>query len=63
MIVPSGGGGQYVSTEKAESMMFTDKMKSLIGSLKKDDILIFRDIKVKSPEGSRKIESINIQIN
>ncbi len=62
MIVPTGSG-QYVSTEKAESMMFTDKMKSLIGSLKKDDILIFRDIKVKSPEGSRKIESINIQIN
>ncbi len=63
MIVPSGGGGQYVSTEKAESMMFTDKMKSLVQSLKKDDILIFRDIKVQGPEGPRKIESINIQIN
>jgi gliding motility-associated protein GldM len=60
MIIPTGGG--YVSTEKSESQMFTDKMKSLISSLKKDDIIIFRDIKVQGPEGPRKIESINIQM-
>jgi len=60
MIIPTGGG--YVSTEKSESQMFTNKMKSLIGSLKRDDIIIFRDIKVKGPEGPRKIESINIQM-
>jgi gliding motility-associated protein GldM len=62
MIVPSGGGGQFVSTEKAESNMFTDKMKNLIESLKKDDIVIFQDIKVQGPERTRKIESINVTI-
>jgi len=60
MIVPTQG--REVKTEKSESMMFTDKMKSLISSLNSDDIVIFQDIKVKSPEGSRKIESINITL-
>ena len=60
MIIPTGGG--YVSTEKSESQMFTNKMKNLIGSLKRDDIIIFRDIKVQGPEGPRRIESINIQM-
>jgi gliding motility-associated protein GldM len=62
LIVPTGGGGQFVSTEKSESMMFTAKMKNLIESLNKDDIIIFQDIKVQGPEGTRKIESINITI-
>ncbi len=62
LIVPSGGGGQFVSTEKAESNMFTQKMKTLIQSLKKDDIIIFQDIKVQGPERTRKIESINVTI-
>ena len=62
MIIPTRGGGQYVSTEKSESMMFTDKMKNLIESLGKDDIIIFQDIKVRGPEGPRKIKSINISI-
>ncbi len=42
--------------------MFTDKMKNLIESLNKDDIIIFQDIKVQGPEGTRKIESINVSI-
>ncbi|MCF8367582.1 MAG: gliding motility protein GldM [Bacteroidales bacterium] len=62
MIVPTRGGGQYVSTEKSETMMFTDKMKNLVESLGKDEILIFQDIKVRGPEGPRKIKSINITI-
>lgn len=62
LIVPSGGGGQFVSTEKAESNMFTEKMKNLIQSLSKDDIVIFQDVKVQGPEGTRKIESINVTI-
>jgi hypothetical protein len=62
LIVPTGGGGQFVSTEKSESMMFTAKMKNLIESLNKDDIIIFQDIKVQGPEGTRKIESINVTI-
>lgn len=62
LIVPTRGGSQYVSTEKAESMMFTSKMKNLIESLGKDDIIIFQDIKVRGPEGPRKIKSINISI-
>jgi len=62
MIVPTSGGGQYVSTEKAEGMIFTEKMKSLIESLGKDDIIIFQDIRVKGPEGPRKISSINITL-
>ncbi|MCD4696243.1 MAG: hypothetical protein K8S16_08365, partial [Bacteroidales bacterium] len=62
MIVPSRGGGQYVSTEKSESMMFTGKMKNLIESMGKDEFIIFQDIKVRGPEGPRKIKSINITI-
>jgi len=42
--------------------MFSDKMKNQIQSLKKNDIIVFRDINVKGPEGPRKIESINITI-
>jgi len=61
MFIPQGGG--YFVTEMSESQMFTDKMKSQIQSLKKNDVIVFRDIKVKGPEGPRKIESINITIN
>ncbi len=60
MFIPQGGG--YFVTEKSESQMFTDKMKSQIQGLKKNDIIVFRDIKVRGPEGPRKIESINITI-
>lgn len=61
MFIPQGGG--YFVTEMSESQMFSDKMKSQIQSLKKNDVIVFRDIKVKGPEGPRKIESINITIN
>ncbi len=61
MFIPQGGG--YFVTEISESQMFTEKMKSQIQSLKKNDVVVFRDIKVKGPEGPRKIESINITIN
>ena len=61
MFIPQGGG--YFVTELSESQMFTEKMKSQIQSLKKNDVVVFRDIKVKGPEGPRKIESINITIN
>jgi gliding motility-associated protein GldM len=61
MFIPQGGG--YFVTEISESQMFTEKMKSQIQSLKKNDVIVFRDIKVKGPEGPRKIESINITIN
>jgi gliding motility-associated protein GldM len=60
MIVPSGGG--YVNPEKATSQMFTDKMKKLIKGVKKGDIIIFRDVKVKGPEGPRRIENITVEI-
>ena len=62
MIVPTSGGSQFVSTAKAESMMFTDQMKSMIEGTGKDGIIIFQDIKVRGPEGPRKIKSINITI-
>lgn len=61
MFIPQGGG--YFVTELSESQMFTEKMKGQIQSLKKNDVVVFRDIKVKGPEGPRKIESINITIN
>jgi gliding motility-associated protein GldM len=61
MFIPQGGG--YFVTEISENQMFTEKMKSQIQSLKKNDVIVFRDIKVKGPEGPRKIESINITIN
>lgn len=60
MFIPQGGG--YFVTEKSESQMFTDKMKSQIQGLKKNDVIVFRDIKVRGPEGPRKIESINITV-
>ncbi len=61
MFIPKGGG--YFVTEKAESQLYTNKMKNQIQSLKKNDVIVFRDIKVRGPEGPRKIESINITIN
>ena len=61
IFIPQGGG--YFVTEKSESQMFTEKMKNQIQSLKKNDVIVFRDIKVRGPEGPRKIESINITIN
>jgi gliding motility-associated protein GldM len=60
MYIPQGGG--YFVTEKSESQMFSEKMKNQIQSLKKNDIIVFRDINVRGPEGPRKIESINITI-
>jgi len=62
MIVPSSGGADYVSTAKSESQMFTDQMKNMIEGTRKDGIIIFQDIKVRGPEGPRKIKSINITI-
>jgi len=61
IFIPQGGG--YFVTEKSESQMFNQKMKDQIQGLKKNDIIVFRDIKVRGPEGPRKIESINITIN
>ncbi len=60
MIVPSGGG--YVTPEKSSSQMFTDRMKNLIKGVSKGDMIIFKDIKVKGPEGPRKIESVTVEI-
>jgi gliding motility-associated protein GldM len=61
MFIPKGGG--FFVVEMSESQMFTDKMKSQIQTLKKNDAILFQDIKVKGPEGPRKIESISITIN
>ncbi|MBC8486887.1 MAG: gliding motility protein GldM [Bacteroidetes bacterium] len=61
MFIPQGGG--YFSTEKAENQMFSQKMVDQIQNLKKNDVILFQDIKVRGPEGPRKIESINITIN
>ena len=60
MIVPTRG--EYVKTEKSESNTFTDKMKSVIESLDKDDIIIFQEIKVRGPEGPRQINPLNITL-
>ena len=61
MFIPHGGG--LFVTETSENQMFSEKMKSQIQSLKKNDVILFKDIKVRGPEGPRKIESINITIN
>lgn len=61
MTIPQGQG--YVITEKTESQMFTQRMKDQIQNLKKNDILVISDIRVMGPEGSRKIESINVTID
>jgi gliding motility-associated protein GldM len=61
MFIPQGGG--LFVTETSENQMFSEKMKSQIQSLKKNDVILFKDIKVRGPEGPRKIESINITIN
>lgn len=61
MIIPKGGG--YLVSEKAESQMFTESMKGQLQSLKKNDVIVFQDIKVAGPEGSRKIKSISITVN
>ena len=61
MIIPQGAG--YFSTEKSDSQMFSQSMKDQIQNLKKNDIIVFSDIRVRGPEGPRKIESINITIN
>ncbi|GAB4322488.1 MAG: gliding motility protein GldM [Bacteroidales bacterium] len=60
MYIPKGGG--YFVTEKSESMMFTDNMKAQLKTLNSNDVIVFRDIKVKGPEGTRKIENISITI-
>lgn len=61
MTIPQGGG--YVITEKSDSQMFTQRMKDQIQNLKRNDILVISDIRVMGPEGSRKIESINVTID
>lgn len=61
MVIPKGGG--LLTKEKSENQMFTQKMISQIQNLKKNDAILFQDIKVRGPEGTRKIESINITIN
>ena len=61
MVIPKGGG--LLTKEKSENQMFTSKMISQIQNLKKNDAILFQDIKVKGPEGTRKIKSINITIN
>lgn len=61
MVIPKGGG--LLTKEKSENQKFTNKMVSQVQNLKKNDLIIFQDIKVMGPEGTRKIESINITIN
>ncbi|MCD4746073.1 MAG: gliding motility protein GldM [Bacteroidales bacterium] len=61
MIIPLGGG--YVTKEKSEDQKFNQKMKDMIQTLKKNDVILFQDIKVRGPEGPRKIESITITLN
>ena len=61
MTIPKGGG--LLTKEKSESQRFTPKMVSQIQNLKKNDAILFQDVKVQGPEGTRKIESINITIN
>jgi len=60
MIIPKGGG--YANTEKSENQSFTQKMTDLIKNLQKNDVILFLDIRAKGPEGTRKLESINITI-
>jgi gliding motility-associated protein GldM len=61
MAVPRGGG--EVLVERSESQMFTERMKNIIQSLRTNDVVLFRDINVRGPEGPRRIEAINITIN
>lgn len=61
MSIPQGGG--QVATDVSDSQMYTEKMKNLIQSLKKNDAVLFQNIKVRGPEGPRKIESISVTIN
>lgn len=61
MAVPRGGG--EVLVERAESQMFTERMKNIIQSLRNNDVVLFRDINVRGPEGPRRIEAINVTIN
>lgn len=61
MIIPLGGG--YVNQEKSDNQMFSQKMLDQIKNLKRNDVIIFQDIKVRGPEGTRKIEDINVTIN
>lgn len=62
MIIPTRGGSQLINRAKGDGMMFTDEMISMINNTRGDDIIIFQDIKVKGPEGPRKIKGINITI-
>jgi gliding motility-associated protein GldM len=61
MMIPKGGG--ELSTDVSENQMFTESMKNMIKSLKKNDAILFQNIKVKGPEGPRTIQSISITIN
>ncbi len=61
MIIPKGGG--ELASDYSDSQMFTEKMKNMLQVLKKNDIVVFQDIKVKGPEGPRKIKSMTITIN
>jgi len=62
MIIPTGGGSQYVTTEKADGMMLTERMKSAIETTGKDDIIIFQNIRAKGPIRTRKIKPLTITI-
>lgn len=60
MIIPSGG--EYVTTEKATGMMLTEKMKNAIDGTKKDDIIVFQNIRAKGPIRTRKIKPLTITV-
>lgn len=60
MIIPQGGG--YIQTEKSQGMLFTERMKTAIEGTKKDDRIIFENIRAKGPLRTRKIKSLTITI-
>jgi hypothetical protein len=60
-MIPKGGG--ELLTDVSENQMFTENMKNMVKSLKKNDAILFQNIKVKGPEGPRTIQSISITIN
>jgi len=62
MIIPTGGGSQYVTTEKADGMMLTERMKAAIEGTGKDDIIIFQNIRAKGPIRTRKVKPLTITI-
>ncbi|NOX47847.1 MAG: hypothetical protein GXO89_12800, partial [Chlorobi bacterium] len=61
MVIPKGGG--KVSTDKATGQAFSEKMKNMIQNLKKNDYIIFKDIKAQGPLRMRSINSLTVTIN